>query len=359
MLTILNYAGTENDRGGVVSVVRALASAERFECILGVSPNFVQSRSPPLKVVSFSGIAPETINLKTLLRGRIVAREVMVWLRGDPSRIFHGRSRAGLIVALWLRAMGEARAVATVHSLGRRKWFYRVAALVLGPRLFWIGPSMKRHYGVGDSTWMGCLPDCVKASAWNKGRGPRQSPAPIRFGCVGALVPVKQWELVLNAAALLPANVSFRIIHAGGQDGSAASAAYASSLKKLSDKLGISGKVDWLGEVREMSAFYLEVDCLIVASKWEASSVAALEAACSGVPLLASDESGTRDLIEKAGLGWLFSSGSAASLAGEMAMLASGKKLEDLHPNEDELRFFSASAVADAHLKIYEKLISG
>jgi glycosyltransferase involved in cell wall biosynthesis len=358
MPIVLNYTGAENDRGGVVSVVRALASTERYECILGVAPNFSQSRRPPLKFVCFAKIAHERIDLGTMIRGLAVAREVRTWLLSDPCRIYHGRSRAGLIVALWLRLMGEKRAIASVHSLGRHKWFYRAAASILGPRLFWLNPSMKRYYRVGDSTWKGCLPDCVPESAWTSTRHRRSAIRPVHFGCVGSLVPVKQWELVLKAVALLPAGVAVRILHSGGQDGTPESAEYAAKLVKLADELGISRSVDWLGENQEMSSFYSKVDCLIVPSKWEASSVAALEAACAGVPLLASDESGTRDLIEMAECGWLFRSGSAKSLALEISSLASGTKYSDLRRKEDALLIFAAPAVADAHLKIYNALIS-
>jgi len=62
-LTVLNYTGVTSDRGGVVSLVRALSSSGRFECKLGVSPGFKQSRTPALDAVVFPPMDPETINV--------------------------------------------------------------------------------------------------------------------------------------------------------------------------------------------------------------------------------------------------------------------------------------------------------
>ena len=70
-------------------------------------------------------------------------------------RIFHGHSRAGLLVGLWLRLFGGERVVVSVHCHGRQKWFYRWAALVLGERMVWLTPAMKAHYDVGARTWAG------------------------------------------------------------------------------------------------------------------------------------------------------------------------------------------------------------
>ncbi len=356
-LTVLNYTGVTSDRGGVVSLVRALSSSGRFECKLGVSPGFKQSRTPALDAVVFPPMDPETINVAAFARGFVVARSMRAWLAVDPWRVYHGRSRAGLIVALWLRLMGEGRAVATVHSLGRRTWFYRMASAVLGSRLFWLGPSMKRHYGIGDSSWAGCLTDCVPESSWCATRADRGRGKPVLFGCAGSLVEVKQWELVLRALAAMSPEVHVCVVHAGGEDGTAASAAYAARLRALTAKLGLADRVQWLGETADLPSFYSRIDCLLTPSRWEASSMAALEAAFAGVPLLASDQSGTRDLIEKAKLGWLFESGSPASLAREMAALATGTRLSEWSRDEAALRTFAAPTVAEAHLEAYSRLV--
>lgn len=134
--TVLHYLGCDEDRGGIAAVVRALATANRFDCVLGVNAGAQQRRTPVLVQREFPRVAGESLGLTTLWRTRSVAREVRAWLAGGPERIFHGHSRAGLAVAVWLAAMGERRVVVSVHCYGRRKWFYRWAARQLGERMF-------------------------------------------------------------------------------------------------------------------------------------------------------------------------------------------------------------------------------
>jgi len=359
MLQVLNYTGAGNDRGGVMSVVHALASAGRFECHLGVGPGFNQRRSPPLNCVVFPAMPHESINPVTLVKGLAIAKQARAWLRADPKRIFHGRSRAGLIAVLWLRLLGEKRIVSTVHSLGRRTWFYRMASAILGTRLIWLGPSMKRHYGIPDRSWSGCIPDCVPLSAWTSRRPAFKEGGRFRVGCAGSIVEVKQWELVLEALALISAPVSVTVIFAGDTDGTQASIEYGERLKALAARLGVAGQVTWLGEVGDMREFYESVDCLVSASRWEASSMAALEAACAGLPLVASDASGTRDLIELARLGRLFKAGDTASLAAELTELATCGEGFGAERDEAALLGFAAPAIADRHFALYQRLIQG
>ena len=357
MITALNYIGGDNDRGGIVSVVRALASAGRYECLLGVNPGFAQRREPPLKTAAFPAIPAESIDMRTLVRSRTVAKSVRSWLHEDPSRVYHGRSRAGLMVALWLRLMGEKRAVATVHCLGRQRWFYRAAAAILGPRLYWLGPSMKRYYGLADGTWSGCLPDCVPEEAFASPPAIWGGRRPARFGCAGTLLPWKQWELVLQALARIPSDKAVRVRHAGGEDGTAASAEYAGRLRRLAKELGVEGRVDWLGEIADMRPFYAEVDCLISSSSREPNSIAVLEAA-AGIPVLASDASSTGDLVVRAGLGRVFAADSPDALASQMTEFASDGGWGPTRRDEGAMAAFTAPVAAQAHLEVYRLLIS-
>jgi len=46
-LTVLHYLGADDDRGGIVSVVRAMAATGEFACVLGVNPRFEAQRPAP------------------------------------------------------------------------------------------------------------------------------------------------------------------------------------------------------------------------------------------------------------------------------------------------------------------------
>ncbi|MDD2763085.1 MAG: glycosyltransferase family 4 protein [Opitutaceae bacterium] len=353
---VLHYTGYTVDGGGILAVVRALVGEGRFHCLLGVNPDFQQRGRPRLPLWHGPPIRGERIDPLNALRALRVAWRVRRWLRGGAGRIFHGHSRAGLLVALWLALLGERRVIVTVHVFGRQRWFYRRAAALLGERLYWLGPAMKRHYRIGAETWSGCLPDCVPNTAVRPVRSRPPHPVVI-FGCVGGLVPVKQWELVIRALACLPREMPVRVVHAGREDGSAASAAYAARLRRLGDELGVADRIEWRGETGDMVSFYEGIDCLIVPSPWEASSVAALEAVAAGVPVLAAETSGTRDLVECCEGGWLFAADSAEALGQRMLTLARGPDLPAWRRNDAALVKFTAAHAAAAHAAVYRSLL--
>ncbi len=353
----LQYVGYARETGGILAVVRALAGTGEFRCVLGVGPGF-RPKQPPLPALELPALAPEEIGFASFRRARAVAEAIRPWLNARH-RVFHGRSRAGLLVAFWLRLLGERRVVATVHCLGRQRWFYRTMGSLLRDRLYWLGPAMKRYYGVpvdASDPWAQCLPDCVPLGAVASVLPVRHRSATI-FGCVGACVPVKNWELVLRAAAEIPREMPIRFVHAGGEDDTAASAAYAGELRRIQAELGLAGRFEWRGHVEDLSAFWREIDCLIVASRWEAFSMAALEAAAAGVPVLAPDASGTADLVASGG-GWLFPADSAAGLATTMARLVGTGELGRWQRDERLLARFLAPTVAAQHRRVYQQLLA-
>lgn len=353
--TVLHYTGGHLDGGGVLAVVRALAGAGRFRCILGAGPRFAQRGRPRLHVWRGPPISGERIDLWNAIRAGLVAWRVRRWMRRGSHRVFHSHSRAGLLVALWLALLGERRVVATVHAFGRRRWFYRWAAVCLGGRLYWLGPAMKRHYRLRVEDWSGCLADCVPDSAVCPPRVRPLRPAVV-FGCAGSLVPVKQWELIIQALARVSRAMPLRVVHVGSEDGSATSRAYAAQLRHLGAELGVADRIEWRGVSDDMMSFYREIDCLIVASRWEASSVAALEAIAAGVPVLAPDIGGTRDLVERCQGGWLFPADSAEALGQRMSALCGSPELSDWRRNDAALGELMATRSAAVHAGVYDAL---
>lgn len=348
-ITALHYVGYDEDRGGILSVIRALAGEERFQCVLGVNPGF-RPGATRLPWREFSAVAGDVIGPANLWRTRRVAREARAWLREDETRIFHGHSRAGLLTALWLHGHGERRVVATVHCYGRQRWFYRWAERRLKRRVRWLTPAMKRYYGIGDETWEECAPGCVRLEDW-AGVSRKAADGGMRFGCVGTLVRVKEWERVIEALRRVPRAAGVCVLHAGGEDGSKESATYAAELRARAVALG--ARWQWRGPTRDMAGFYGEIDCLVIAARHEGFSIAALEAGAAGVPVLAGNTGGNRDLIEAARLGWSFRAGSAEALATEMQRLAETDEARRWRRDENAFRRFTAAAAAQAHRDWY------
>jgi len=352
--TVLHYVGCDVDRGGIVSVVRALAATGRFRCVLGVNPKFEQRRSPPLATLELPWVAGEKLGFDTFWRARFIARTIQTWLRADPARVFHGHSRAGLAVALWLRWFGESRVVVSVHCYGRQRWFYRWASRRLGDRLFWLSPAMKRYYAAGDASWSQCVPGCVSLAATQAGKPSKAAPKRLRLGGIGALVRWKGWHVIVEALAALPAEVRDRISfrHIGGSDGSADSQSYATELRALTIASGLDDTIQWLGEQPSSEALLCELDCLVVASQNEPFSVAVLEALAAGVPVLAADSGGARDVLTPQ-CGWFFRTGDAQDLARFIVTLAEGKAFQAVEITPGLVQPFAAPVIAERWRQIY------
>lgn len=356
--TVLHYTGYDDDRGGIMSVVAALAGTNAFPCVVGVNRGYRARRFPRLPTLELPPLGGERLGLATWWRARGVARQVQAWLAADPARVFHGHSRAGLAVALHLHAWGEPRVVATVHCYGRQRWYYRRAARRLGGRLFWLSPAMRRHYGIGSPTgdpWQGCLPGCVPAT--RAAAAPRgfQPDTALRLAGVGALTPWKRWHLVLAALAALPAACRSTVVfrHVGGPDGSSASQTYAAELQAETVRLGLASVVEWWGEQAGAGPLLADSDALVVASAREPFSVAMLEALFAGVPVLAADSGGASDLVVPPVNGWLFRTDDPADLARAIEGAAAATTRGEARIDRDGLHRFTAAASAARHLEAY------
>ena len=350
---VLHYVGYDVDRGGIISVVRSLAGEAEFRCVIGANRGFRQLRAPPLDVAEFTPIDGETLGLAALFAARRVASEARAWLAADCRRVFHGHSRAGLAVALWLAEFGERRVVASVHCYGRHRWFYRWAKRRMGKRLFWLSPAMKAFYGSGDASWDGCIPGCVPESFFSLSPSP-SLPGKLRIGGIGALVRWKRWDLVLRAIAALPADLRRRVRFPHiGPDGD--DTGYSASLRAMARDAGLADTVLWAGEQPGSASLLGEIDALVVASDNEPFSVAMLEALAAGVPVIASDSGGARDAVTD-GAGKLFRSGDPADLSRMISELAGGPSPVPRGDGRAAMRF-SASAVASEWLCVYRGLL--
>ncbi|MDF9832423.1 glycosyltransferase involved in cell wall biosynthesis [Ereboglobus sp. PH5-5] len=376
---VLFYLGYDNDRGGVCSFLHALstAAAPHFEMTLGMNDG-AQFDRLALPVIEFPNINGETISPRTFLRARAIARAARDWLRADPRRVFHGCSRAGLLVALWLAHWGERRAVATVHHYGRHRWFYRHAARALTPgkRLFFLSPEMSRYYGLPPQSWDDCLPPCIAPGArascpqneplksfenTRRAGCPRSRDEVIRAAGIGALVRWKRWELVLDALAQLPAYIraQWHFTHIGANDGTEDSIRYERELCERTRALNLETRVTWRGQQPSPTPLLRETDVLLVVSKNEPFSVARLEALDAGVPSVSAASGGAPDLIamEPPSNGWLFRDGDAADLARVLAHLAETNALAQARIDHDSLRRFSADHSARQHAQAYAGLL--
>ncbi|WP_349616362.1 glycosyltransferase [Azotobacter salinestris] len=134
-------------------------------------------------------------------------------------------------------------------------------------------------------------------------------------GNVGRLHPDKDQATLLRgfAEALpqLPAGSLLAILGSGRLE---------AELKALAGTLGIDRQVRFLGQTPEARRYFRAFDVFALSSDHEPFGMVLLEAMAAGVPLIATDCGGGREVVE--GVGTLFPLGDAAALATGLVCLA-------------------------------------
>lgn len=127
---------------------------------------------------------------------------------------------------------------------------------------------------------------------------------------IAHIVPVKGHATLIRAVASVPDLVLWII---GRPDDQACMA----SLVSLVDRLGVSGRIKFLGPVADVPAVLSEVDIFVLSSesRGEGCPVALLEAMSAGRACVATDVPGSKDLIRSGENGILVPPGDHAALS--------------------------------------------
>ncbi|QDT59168.1 Glycogen synthase [Stieleria bergensis] len=108
------------------------------------------------------------------------------------------------------------------------------------------------------------------------------------------------------------------------------------SLKNLAQSLGIGEQIRWLGAQPHavIGEILLESDLCIVPSRFEGWGVVVNEAISAGLPVICSDKTTSKDLVDFGQCGVVFRSGSVADLASKLAiLLADSSSLASMRRN--------------------------
>ncbi len=117
-------------------------------------------------------------------------------------------------------------------------------------------------------------------------RGPRDRVIILSAGRLHAL---KNYDKALMAVAALERNdVEYWIAGQGPEE---------QKLKESAESLGLEGRFRLLGFVPDLASIFRDVDILLIPSKWEGFGLAAIEAMNAGLPVVASNLEGLREVV--------------------------------------------------------------
>jgi glycosyltransferase involved in cell wall biosynthesis len=166
---------------------------------------------------------------------------------------------------------------------------------------------------------MSILPNGVDVEAWQPNENLR---AEVRrelglhneflWLAVGRLDKVKDYPTLLKAMAAVPAPA--RLVIAGRGP-------LLHNLARLSSHLGLSERVKFLGFESGIRRWLQAADGFVLASRWEGLPMALLEAAAFGLPSVATDVPGSREVVLDGETGTLVPPLDASALAWAMTAM--------------------------------------
>ncbi|MCU1273984.1 MAG: glycosyltransferase, partial [Bryobacterales bacterium] len=194
-------------------------------------------------------------------------------------------------------------------------------------------------------------PDATAREVWRKEYGIQ--PNELVIASISYLRPYKYVHTLLEAFSILLRGGSRAHLFIAG-DGP-----LFDELQKLSQDLGITGRVHWLGNFSMPEKLLQGSDIFVLASVGEAFGFAVAEAMACGVPAVASRSGGFPEIVEEGKTGFLAKPADAADFADRMQQLAADPNLRremSQRSIERARQCFSAQNTVGNFLKLYEAL---
>jgi glycosyltransferase involved in cell wall biosynthesis len=171
---------------------------------------------------------------------------------------------------------------------------------------------------------------------------------------VGRLAPEKNWDTLLRAFAKVTSqHPSLRLVLIG--DGPA-----KATLQSLASELGIAEHVTFTGALpfEDVPCHLKAADVFAFASVTETQGLVTIEAMAAGLPIVAVDGSGTRDIVEHGKQGFLVENDADALAKGIKKLLADPQRMKRFSNNAlKKAKTFDVNQLSQQLISVYEQAI--
>lgn len=172
--------------------------------------------------------------------------------------------------------------------------------------------------------------------------------------CVGRLHPQKGQRLLLEAVApLLESHPRWRLMLVG-------EGPMRQSLEEHIERLRCRDQVRLLGWRVDVPRLMKTATLLVLPSLWEGLPNVVLEAMAAGLPVVASDVEGVREVLETGVTGLIVEPGSAVALRAALAgLLGDPQRLSELHRNAQSaaINVLTTSVMVQRYEALYRELL--
>jgi glycosyltransferase involved in cell wall biosynthesis len=147
------------------------------------------------------------------------------------------------------------------------------------------------------------------------------------------------------------------LAHAPGWDLLVVGSGDRERYEQLAESLGVAGSIHWIGVSRDVAPLYQLADALVFPTSYEAFPLVALEAAASGLPLLATPVNGIRELVRDGENGFLISA-DPLDIGARLRLVGSDRELrEQLGAGARAAALsYSWTRMVDRHDELYRSL---
>ena len=217
--------------------------------------------------------------------------------------------------------------------------------------------TLVNHYGLKNNFTViptGVDLEAYRTASGEKIRKKRRWEKDIVMISIGRLAPEKNWPTLLHAAALVLKDVpQFRFVLIG--DGP-----YRNSLEDLAKELGIQKRVTFTGSLpfAETPSYMKAANLFGFASITETQGLATLEAMAAGLPVVAVDASGTRDILKHGQQGYLVENDATALASAIKRLLSNPERMQKFaQAAYKKAQSFNIQKLTDKLLDVYEQAI--
>lgn len=258
---------------------------------------------------------PKSRGVDPLLVGRL-----FYWLLSNRIQVAHAHNPLARIYASPAARLARVPIVTTMHGeapdLSRRMWLRR-AASKLSDAFVIVSPGLEeaaRNAESAPSERIKLIENGVDSDRFHPDAGDR---ARVRaelgvkdgewvIGTAARLAPEKDQAMLLRASAPLLRERTRLVLAGDGPE--------RRRLEELSEELGVTKRVTFLGMVSDVARLLRGFDVFALSSKREALPVSILEAMATGLPVVATAVGGVPSAVDEGETGLLVPSGNESAM---------------------------------------------
>ncbi len=295
------------------------------------------------------------------------------YLSSNPIDIIHSHSLFGDIAALLLRFEGKAPVILrTLHNELRTEWSRRplrriLLTNILYPLLFDVEIGVSQFISDGlNGRWLATRLSRRAITIYNaidieRFRNVDYDRGKIRLelgvaedaylvGSVGRLTRQKGYDILLEAATIASKIISpLKIVIIGdGED--------SSILRQKVVDWHIENRVTFTGLRSDVDNVLRAFDLFVCSSRWEGLSTVLMEAMAAGIPIVATDIPGNRELLQEGKSAWFVPAEDPAALAQGLVTAYKNPACNDEFSRNarERVNLFQIGRIAKIHGKLYQ-----